>query len=95
MISMSPKLLLSRGTQYTKDLSIISSFLALPTVSDTLQPQINLVPPPGCFLPSGKGDYWAEKAINCNSDKILHKYYSSCACKQLSYSGSLTLRTEM
>lgn len=44
------------------------------SVSDTLQPQINIVPPPGSFLPSKKGAYWAEKAINCNNDKILHKY---------------------
>lgn len=59
---------------------------------DTLQPQINIVPPPECFLPSEEGNCWAEKAINCNSEKVLHKDYSSCACKQLSYSGSLTLR---
>ena len=92
---MSPKPLFIRGTEHIKDLSITSSFLALPTTCDTLQPQINIVLPPGCFLPSEKGDYQEEKAINCNSDKILHKYYSSCACKQLSYSVSLTLRTGM
>lgn len=62
-------------------------------VSDTLQPQINIVPPPGSFLPSKKGAHWAEEAINCNNDKILHKYYSNYACKLLSYSGGLTVRT--
>lgn len=54
-------------------------------VSDTLQPEINVVPPPGSFLPSKKGAYWAEKAVNCNNGKISHNYYNNYAYKVLNY----------
>lgn len=66
-------------------------------MSDTLQPQINIVPPPGSQRkeptgPSKKEAYWAENAINCNNDRTLHKH-SNYACELLNYSGGLMVRT--